>query len=356
MTRPIFKAMGTLTAIGMIACSLIAQQAQKPLTDADVVQMVKAGLGESVVVATIKANPGNYDMSPDQLIALKKAGVTQAEMDAIVAVTNGGAAAATPANAGAGTGNTAAAAGVSAPPARASRMPSVALMQDGNSQQMPLEKTQLAQTKTKPTSMTALAGDSVVTEAIQAGVGTAAYGAASHINSGVGSTTVQQAGSIFSGVLSKRKPTVTYVWGVPGPASATAVQTTMPKFAVNFANTPGINPDEFAPMIVKLTPAQNTCRLVGATQGKEDAQSHNAADWEVYSSFVEDQVAVTLQKTKPGEYEMSPQAALLPGEYAVVLRPLSKTKKFSGGDVSRAQGDGLMFDSVWSFQVSDNAQ
>lgn len=344
------------TLFGLVA-ALKAQQAQKPLTNADVVQMVKAGLAEPVVVATIKANPGNYDMSPDQLIALKKAGVTPGEMDAIVTVANGGAAAATPSSAGTSAGNSAAAAGASVSPARAvSRMPFVALMQDGNSQPMPLEKTQLAQTKTKPTSMTALAGDSVVSQAIQAGVGTATYGAASHINSGVGSTTVQQAGSIFSGVLSRRKPTVTYVWGVPGPAAATAVQTTMPKFAVNFANTPGINPDEFAPMIVKLTPAQNTCRLVGATQGKEDAQSHNAADWEIYSSFVEDQVAVTLQKAKPGEYEVSPQAALLPGEYAVVLRPVSKTKKFSGGDVSRGQGDGLMFDSVWSFQVSDNGQ
>src|SRR5215469_3948575 len=110
MTRPIFKAMGTLTAIGMIACSLIAQQGQKPLTNADVLQMVKAGLSESVVVATIKANPGNYDMSPDQLIALKNAGVTQAEMDAIVAVANGGTAAATPANAGTSTGSAAVAA------------------------------------------------------------------------------------------------------------------------------------------------------------------------------------------------------------------------------------------------------
>lgn len=333
--------------------TLRAQQAQKPLTNADVVKMVKAGLSEAVVVATIKANPGNYDMTPDQLIALKKAGVTQGEMDAIVAATNGGVSSA------AGSANAAAPSGAPTPspaPATTSRMPSVAVVQDGVSQQLPLEKTQLAQTKTKPTSIVALAGDSVVTQAIQAGVGTATVNVASHINSGVGSSTVQQAGSIFSGVLARRKPTVTYVWGVPGPASATVVQTVMPKFAVNFANTPGVNPDEFAPMIVKLTPAQNTCRLVGATQGKEDAQSHSAADWEIYSSFVEDRVAVTLQKTKTGEFEVSPQAALLPGEYAVVLRPISKSKKFSGGDVARAQGDGLMFDSVWSFQVSDNAQ
>jgi len=47
---------------------------------------------------------------------------------------------------------------------------------------------------------------------------------------------------------------------------------------------------------------------------------------------------------------------LVPGEYGVVLRPLSKSKKFSGGDVARAQGEGLMFDSVWSFQIAPEAE
>ena len=51
---------------------------------------------------------------------------------------------------------------------------------------------------------------------------------------------------------------------------------------MNFAKAPGVNPDDFAPQIVMLTPAQNSCRLVGAAQGKEDARSDNAADWEIY--------------------------------------------------------------------------
>jgi hypothetical protein len=40
----------------------------------------------------------------------------------------------------------------------------------------------------------------------------------------------------------------------------------------------------------------------------------------------------------------------------VVLRPVTKDKKFSGGDVGRAQGDGLMFDAAWTFQISDDAE
>ena len=59
--------------------------AQQPLTNAGVIKMVKAKLSESVVVAAIQSSPANYDISPDGLIALQKAGVTQNEMDAIVA-------------------------------------------------------------------------------------------------------------------------------------------------------------------------------------------------------------------------------------------------------------------------------
>jgi hypothetical protein len=236
------------------------------------------------------------------------------------------------------------------------KMPTVALVQGSGSQPLAREKTQLAETKTKPQSLASLAGDSAVTQGIQAGVTDVTWNAAGHMNSGIAGSAVTQGGGIFNGILARRQPTVTYVWGVPGPVSANVLQTSTPTFAVSFANAPGVNPDEFAPLIVKLTPAQNTCRLVGATRGKQDAGSHDAADWEIYSSFVENRVAVNLQKSKPGEYQMTPQSALLPGEYAVVLRPVSRNEKFSGGDVARGQGAGLMFDSAWTFQVSESAQ
>lgn len=236
------------------------------------------------------------------------------------------------------------------------QMPTVTLVQDTGSQELPREKTQLAETKSKPQSLATLAGDSAVTQGIQAGVNDAAWGVAGHMNSAVGGTAVTQGGSILGGMLASRKPTVTYVWGVPGPASGNILQTTTPKFSVNFAGAPGVNPSDFAPEIVRLTPAQNTCRLIGATRGKEDARSHDAADWEIYSGFVEDRVAANVQKTAEGQYQLSPQSPLYPGEYAVVLRPISTNEKFSGGDVSRGQGAGMMFDTVWTFQVAENAQ
>lgn len=243
-----------------------------------------------------------------------------------------------------------------AAPASKSRKPRVMVIQGNSSQELPLEKTQLAETKTKPSSMKSLAADSAVTQGIQAGINTAAYSAATHINSSVGGSMVQQGGSIFSGMMSHRTPTVTYVWGVPGPASSNVLQTVSPRFEVDFSRAIGVNADEYEPALVKLTPAQSTCRIAGATQGKADVRSSPAADWQIYSHFLEERVATHAEKLASGKYKISPASELQPGEYGVVLRPGSKDKKFAGGDVARAQGDGLMFDAIWTFQVSDDAE
>ena len=339
-----FTAMVGITGL-MLCAAILSQQTQKPLTNLDVIKMVKGGLPESVVVSTIQSRPAKFDTSPDSLIALHKAGVTPGEMDAIMAASGKGPSSSS--------GNAAApSATASADPATKSHRPTVMLVLNGASQPIPLEKTQLAQTKTKPTSMKSLAG----AQGLQAGIGTGTMGAAGHTNSAMGGTAIQEGGSVLSGIMGNRKPTVTYVWGVTNPASSTVLQTDLPKFQVDFSRTMRVNPDDYEPAIVKLTPAQNTCRIVGATQGKEDLASSPAADWEVYSHFLEERVAVQPKKLGPGKYEISPSAELEPGEYAVVLRPVSKTKKFSGGDVMRAQGDGLLFDAVWSFQVADSAE
>jgi hypothetical protein len=358
--------LATLFSLALVAsCSqLLAQQTAKPLTNDGVIAMVKGGVPESVVISTIQSQPSKFDISPNGLIALQKAGITKGEMDAVVAAATGGGtpsagpalAAVAPVAMPSAVQPAAAPNAAAVSPGAKSRMPRVAVIQGGNSQELPLEKTQLAQTKTKPTSMKNLAGDSAVTQAMQAGISTAAMGAATHMNSGIGGSAVQQAGGIFSGIAARRKPNITYVWGVLNPVSSTVLQADSPAFSVKFANTPGINPEDFEPAIVKLTPAQNTCRIVGATQGKEDASSSAAADWQIYTSFLEERVAVNSQKVKSGEYQISPSSPLLPGEYGLVLRPVSKSKKFSGGDVARSQGDGLMFNSVWSFQISTEAQ
>lgn len=345
---------GVLSA-SLFFAALSGQAAQKPLTNEGVIKMVQGGLPESVVVSAIQSSPAQFDISPDALIQLKKAGVTQKEMNAMIAAQQSAGAGGSEATSKKASVETPSPA-PSATSASRWKMPSVAILNSRSTKELPMEKTQLTQTKNKPRSLAGLAGDSAVTQGLQAGVNDVAWDTAVHSHSAVGGSAVLQAGSIFGGMMGHKQPTVTYVWGIPAPASATVLRTSTPKFGVNFAKAPGVNPDEFAPEIVKLTPAQNTCRLIGATQGKEDARSDNAADWAVYSAFVEDRVPVKLEKVAEGDYKLSPESPLLPGEYAVVLRPVAKDKKFSGGDVARGQGPGLMFNAVWSFQVAENAE
>jgi hypothetical protein len=333
--------------IGLCLCVPLFGQSQKPLTNDDVIIMVKNGMPESVVVSAIQSRPGRFDTSTAELVRLHKAGVTENELNAMIAASG---------KSGAGGSSSGQVQSAGEMPPSRSRMPRLMVSQGKSTQELKLERTQLAETKTKPSSMKSLAADSVVTQAMQAGINTVAWDTAVHMNSPVAGATMQQAGSIFSGIMSHRQPKVTYVWGVPGPASSNVLKSASPTFTVDFSRAMGVKPDDYAPAIVKLTPAQNTCRIVGATQGKEDARSSAAADWQIYSHFLEERVGVKSEKLAAGKYKISSASELAPGEYAVVLRPISKEKSFSGGDVARGQGDGLMFDAIWTFQVPGEAQ
>jgi len=143
-------------AVLVSAALLAAQQAPKPLTNADVVKMAKAGLAESTIIAAIQANPTDFDVSPDALIALKKAGVPADVMNAMAAASK-----ASP--------RTQASPPPAAPPAAepggtAPGTPSVQLLADGSAaakgkQRVAMEKTQLAETKTKASTLSALSRD-----------------------------------------------------------------------------------------------------------------------------------------------------------------------------------------------------
>jgi len=58
--------------------------AQEVMTNQTVVEMVKAGLSERVIVAKIRTSPTNFDVRADALIALKKNGVPEKVIEAIL--------------------------------------------------------------------------------------------------------------------------------------------------------------------------------------------------------------------------------------------------------------------------------
>ena len=76
-----------LTAMVLVASCLATPptaSAQEALTNQSIVEMVKAGLSERIIIARIRTGPNNFDTSTDSLIALKKNGVPEKVIEAIM--------------------------------------------------------------------------------------------------------------------------------------------------------------------------------------------------------------------------------------------------------------------------------
>jgi hypothetical protein len=391
-----------LAAAFMVTTSVgFAQQAIKPLSNDDVVLMVKNALPEEVILNAIQANETSFDTSASSLIALKNAGVSPKLIDAMLAsavakknppATSPGSQAVAPgalglpaggAGAGAsspsvglaqfgevvkammgggkpgapetgGISSLANALGATALPANA-QTPVVAFLDGSQGRELATERTFVAQIKSKSDSLTGIAVDSATKSALQAGIDQAWYTTASHLT-GIGGAVASDAiwrtsNDVASNVLARHfQPTYKYVWALAGVSSPVAASSS-PRVDVAYASLPGINPDEFEPAIIKLTASNSAWRLVGATKAKSETVLTQAPQWQIYSSFIEDRVPATVNKIASGHAQISPAAALAPGEYAVVLRPISKDKKFSGAEIALNQGVGLLFNSAWSFSV-----
>lgn len=76
--------------------------AQEALTNDAVVKMVQSGLGEGLVISMIQGQPGKYSLSPDELLKLKNAGVSEKILAAMASKGSGSGSPATPSSATAG--------------------------------------------------------------------------------------------------------------------------------------------------------------------------------------------------------------------------------------------------------------
>jgi hypothetical protein len=62
----------------------VQKDEKKPLTNADVISMVKAGLAESTIILSIQHSSTVFDTSPQALISLQSQGVPQKVQDAMI--------------------------------------------------------------------------------------------------------------------------------------------------------------------------------------------------------------------------------------------------------------------------------
>jgi hypothetical protein len=72
-----------LTTIAFLALTQVAS-AQQSLNNDSIAKLAKAGLSDDVIITTVNASPGAYDISPNGLIALKSAGVSDKVIAAMV--------------------------------------------------------------------------------------------------------------------------------------------------------------------------------------------------------------------------------------------------------------------------------
>jgi hypothetical protein len=78
------RTLSLLIFLVLLSVPALRAQNKRPLTNDDVVQMVKAGFNEPTVEEAIKANPTAFDTSVQALIALKNEGVSQKIIDAML--------------------------------------------------------------------------------------------------------------------------------------------------------------------------------------------------------------------------------------------------------------------------------
>ena len=67
-----------------------AQAARRAITNFDLIRMTQAGVGDELIISTIRARGARLDLSPDALISLKENGVSERVLIAAQTCTQGG--------------------------------------------------------------------------------------------------------------------------------------------------------------------------------------------------------------------------------------------------------------------------
>jgi hypothetical protein len=80
-----FQRLSAAAILFLGAATALSAQTQKPLTNADILNMTKQGFNASLIVTDIQSSTTNFDTSPQALIDLKNASVDSSVMEAMLA-------------------------------------------------------------------------------------------------------------------------------------------------------------------------------------------------------------------------------------------------------------------------------
>ena len=126
-----------------------------------------------------------------------------------------------------------------------------------------------------------------------------------------------------------------------------------PVFEIDYAHIPGVDPDRYQPAIVQLVPTNDNYRLVAAAE--TDGASTGALP---RGPIIEESIATESTRLGRGQYRVAPKMALGPGEYALVLRPISETRRERRRNTEASLGELLggstsqILYLTWDFSVA----
>jgi hypothetical protein len=374
----------------LVSTLSLAQPKTPPLTNDDILQMTEGGLQESTIVSAIQASETNFDLSVQNLLSLRNAGVSDKVLDAMLeAQTAKKASSASQAleNPSAVLPSSVPSPGAmpvglspqmmaNLPPAArqqmmaamsqmsrtgvmpgmnglpgnvgggsellsAEQMPKVTLVNVADKKSMISSMAQIAASTTKGGYKTGSSAGSMLSSLASEGLSFAA------IAGGPGAMMAAPALGMMTGMLGSHHstPTTTYVWALPAHTSSVLMPTVTPKFDLEFAEIVGLDPDIYEPVIVSLKQSKDNYRLVGATRAKMDFMSSGNSE----SMIDEVRMPSKLTHTGRGKVQMEASSPLPAGEYGVVLRPVKKYKQKKGQSQSGAEQ--ALFYSVWDFSI-----
>lgn len=267
--------------------SAASQPATPAMTNADVSKLVASGLSDAFVVARIRQSSGRaFDLSPDALIQLKRSGVSEVVLGAMLdpgaTATAGSAPASTPI------------AGTTPAPSMASREPGIYLEEPDGSEPVPLEPTVFSQGKS----------GGVLASALTYGLYKAKWKAVIRSRNANIRTRVQQPTFLF--FFEQKNSTF-------GAGS----------FAGWLASAS--SPNEF--VLAQMTEKKNDRELIVGEAGSLGASTGTRS---------QDTVPIKVDRLAPGVYRVSPTEVLGPGEFCFF---------YSAGAATLGQGAiGKLFD------------
>jgi hypothetical protein len=363
-----------------IALTLVAiAQSKHPLTNEDILKLVKGGFGDDVIIAMIEANDSAFDVSMGGLTALKDAGISSPVMQAMLKAETrkrqatsaspsaqsqpSSSAVLNPSQSMAGMGGNGSiqqmmtmamtmggAAGMGGGMLDTSQLPPVNLLTGDAHSVIKPSIAQIASTQTKGDDMPG-AGSQATSMLMGLGRQALSFGAigGSAFAGPAAGMAMGMAGSMSAMGHHHGPPKVTYVWALPGPQSSFSIGNSIPRFEMSYGNLLGIDPDAYEPQLIKLVESKDNWRLVGATK-----TTMGQMGTEAFEKVTEARIAVTSQKLGRGQVQFAPKQPLQPGEYAIVLRAIHPGKRAAGSLGGGAETS--IFFSVWDFSVSNGAQ